>query len=238
MLNGITWQGLHSQLHFGATTKERKTPPPPKDRITDRVAFSSVTEDFTALFGKASYGERTLKYKFVISELSGPSYLEERVNQFTRWLYEPIGKSELYDDRREGYHYMATCTDIADPVYIGGVVAEITVTFAADPFLLSNRVFLPSEARWPDVDFDGSANAADASIILDGAVTDGAGDVIPLTDEQKLRADADRDGSINASDAVDVLDFVAEVGAGNYPDSPEGWAQFMNDRLADESGVL
>lgn len=183
MLNGITWQGLHSQLNFGATTKQRKISFPPKDRITDRAPYSSETEDFTELFGKASYEERTLKYKFVISDLSGPTYLEERVNRFICWLYEPIGKHELYDDRREGYHYMATCTDIAEPVYIGGVVAEITVTFAADPFLLSNKAFLPSESRWPDVNFDDSANAADASIILEGVADEGAGEIIPMTEE-------------------------------------------------------
>ena len=82
LINGITWNHLHSQLDFGATITERQLQLPEKDRITDRVPYSSITHDFTALYGNASYAERTLQYKFMISDENGIQYLKDRVERF------------------------------------------------------------------------------------------------------------------------------------------------------------
>lgn len=133
-MNGITWMNQHSETDFDATITERILPPPPKDRITERVPYSSVTYDFTALYGSATYGERTLQYKFMLSDYRGMTFLKNRVSQFIQWLYSSIEKSPLYDDTEEGYYYNAVCTDVSAPSYTGGTVAELTVTFMADPF--------------------------------------------------------------------------------------------------------
>lgn len=235
MLNGITWHGLHSQIDFGATVTERDTNVPQKDRITDRVPYSSVTHDFTELYGEASYPERILQYKFTISDERGIRYLKPRAERFKHWLYEPIEKSELYDDREANYHFNAVCTEFHEN-YTKGVIAEITVIFAADPFMLPNttsdRLAIPvSDSRYPDLDGDGRVTAADAAMILSASANLGAGLESGLTAEQELLADADRDGSITATDAALVQKFVVQIGTGIWSNDSEGWTDFLNYEL-------
>lgn len=162
MINGITWHGMHSQLDFGATLIERDTNFPEKERITERVPYSSVTYDFTELYGKASYPERELKYKFVISDERGIHYLKKRVDKFKKWLYNPISKSELYEDKETEYHFKAVCTQITEN-YTHPVKCEITVTFKADPYRMPSvppeRTAIPiSDCRYPDIDGDGRSH--------------------------------------------------------------------------------
>lgn len=242
MLNGITWHGLHSQIDFGATLTGRDTNVPEKDRITDRVPFSSVTYDFTELFGEASYPERTLQYQFTISDEHGIRYLKQRVDRFKRWLYEPIEKSDLYDDRESEYHFHAVCTEFHEN-YTNGVMAEITVVFMADPFLLPNvpseRLAISiSDSRYPDIDGDGRVSAADAALILSAAANLGTGMESGLTEEQELLADADRDGRITANDAALVQTFAAQCGSGIWDNTPEEWTKFLNYYLDKMPEVL
>ena len=137
LVNGITWLGLHSQLDFDATVTYRQLNLPERDRVTDRVPYSSITHDFTALYGPPGYAERTLQYKFMLSDERGIQYLKPRVERFKLWLYEPVEKSALYDDTETEYHFNAVCTSVSES-YTNGVIAELTVTFAADPFKFPN----------------------------------------------------------------------------------------------------
>lgn len=242
LMNGITWNNLHSQLDFGATITERQLQLPAKDRITDRVPYSSITHDFTALYGKASYAERTLQYKFMISDENGIQYLKDRVERFKRWLYEPIKKSALYDDTDKEYHFNAVCTSISES-YTNGVIAEITVTFAADPFKIPNVTanrfaILVSDCRYPDINGDGRVSATDAAKILSAAANLNTGMESGLTEEQELLADADRDGRITANDAALVQTFAAQCGSGIWDNSPEGWTKFLNYQLDRMSEVI
>lgn len=240
LINGISWKGLHSQLDFGATIIERQLQMPEKDRVTDRVPYSSITYDFTALYGKASYAERTLQYKFMISDEKGILYLKDRVERFKHWLCEPVKKSPLYDDTDKEYHFNAICTSISES-YTNGVIAEISVIFMADPFkipsVVSSRLAIPvSDCPFPDLDGDGSITAQDATLILTAAANIVAGLETELTEEQKLLADVDRDGKITARDAELVQTFSALCGAGFYTDDKDGWTKFLNyqlDRMAE-----
>ena len=242
MLNGITWHGLHSQLDFGATLTERDTNVPPRDRITDRVPYSSVTHDFSELFGEPSYPERTLQYKFTISDEHGIRYLRPRVERFKHWLYDPMDKSELYDDREEEYHFNAVCTEFHEN-YTNGVKAEITAVFQADPLMIPNvpaeMLAIPvSDCRYPDLDGDGRVTAADASLILIAAANMGVGQESGLTPEQELLADVNRDGTIDAVDASLVQVFASQCGAGIWNNDAEGWTDFINYQLGRMSEVL
>lgn len=242
MLNGITWHGLHSQIDFGATLTERDTNVPPRDRITDRVPYSSVTHDFSKLFGEPTYPERTLQYKFTISDEHGIRYLRPRVERFKHWLYDPMDKSELYDDREEEYHFNAICTEFHEN-YTNGVKAEITAVFQADPLMIPNvpaeRLAIPvSDCRYPDIDNDGRVTAADAAKILTAAANIGSGLDSGLTPEQEVLADANRDGVINAEDAVLVQLFASQCGAGVWSNDEEGWTDFINYNLDRKSEVL
>ena len=235
MLNGITWHGLHSLIDFDATMISRDTNPPQKDRITDRPPYSSVTYDFTELFGEPSYPERTLIYQFTISDERGIYYLKKRVNRFRKWLYSTSGKSALYDDREDDYHFNAVCTGFSEK-YTAGVIAEITVTFQAAPFMLPNvpleqRAIPVSDCRFPDLDGDGRVTARDAGLVQTAAANIGAGMPSGLTEEQELLADVNRDGIINAKDSGIILEFASLCGAGRYSNDADGWTEFINFKL-------
>ena len=235
MLNGIIWNGLHSLVDFDATLTSRDTNPPPKDRITDRPPYSSVTYDFTELFGKQSYPERTLQYQFMISDVRGIFYLKKRVGAFQKWLYDSVGKSSLYDAREDDYHFNAVCTGFSVK-YTAGVIAEITVTFQADPFMIPNvppeQYAIPvSDCRFPDFNQDGHIDASDAAVIETAAANIGAGLPSGLTEEQELLADVNRDSVINSEDTALVQEFVANAGAGKIENTPEGWTKFLNIKL-------
>ena len=82
--------------------------------------------------------------------------------------------------------------------------------------------------RYPNVLGGNYVTAADVSAILTAATNIGAGNPSGLTPEQELKADADRDGMITAVDAALVQEYITACGAGYYPDSPAGWAMFLN----------
>lgn len=83
---------------------------------------------------------------------------------------------------------------------------------------------------WPDINDDGSADAADASIIMQASADIGTTGESGLTAEQEIRADANRDGLINSEDAVLVLTFSALCGTGDYQQSPAEWNRFLRDQ--------
>lgn len=235
MLNGITWKGKHSLADFDATMISRDTNPPQKDRITDRPPYSSVTYDFTELFGEPSYPERTLQYQFMISDERGICYLKKRVNLFRKWLYGETGKSALYDDREDNYHFNAVCTGFSEK-YTSGVIAEITVIFQADPFMLPNvpaeQYAIPvSDCRFPDLDEDERVTAHEAALIQTAAANIGAQLPSGLTEEQEFLADVDRDGKITAKDSAIVLEFASLCGTHIYSNDAEGWTKYINYKL-------
>ena len=122
-------------------------------------------------------------------------------------------------------------------------MAEITVTFAADPFTIPDvapeQLAIPvSDSRYPDIDGDGSVTTVDASLILSAAANLNTGLDSGLTPEQELIADADRDGRITASDAALVRTFAAECGAGIWDNDPQGWVDFLNQQTGRLSEVI
>lgn len=237
-LNGIFWNEKHSRSDFGATTSGRDTGTPEKVRCQEKVAYSNVKYDFTALFGRQTYNDRKLQYEFTITD-HDCKRLRNRVNEFINWLYQPQGRNELHDSTDPDYHFLAELVS-AVPSYPYAVVAKIKVVFEAYPFRIPNvnDAYEADPDRWPDVNFDGVVDAADAAIILSGAVEDGAGGYTPLTEEQKLRADASRDGRIDAADAALVLDYISECGAGRFLNSPEGWAEYLNWKFDRNTEVI
>lgn len=237
-MRGIHFDGKHSWHEFHAVISACEKPVPEKKLVEETVPYSNVTYDFSCLNGKQTYKDRTLKYTFTL--LSSARHIRQKYHDFVRWLYTPSERIPLRDDEEEGYHYLAKCTAISKPEYKGGT-CKLTVTFTAYPLRIPDRppvIYTEETAPWPDVNFDGSVDAADAAMILAGVAEDGAGGYAPFTDEQKRRADANRDGSIDASDVALVLAFVSECGAGHYADSPQGWVQFLNDFMAGEEGII
>lgn len=236
--NGITWNGMHSCADLDAVCKSRSTPPPKPIKRHERVAYSNITWDFSALGGVREYENRTLSYVFTITELDWRR-CRERVNAFLKWLYAPMSFQELWDSADPEYHYRAKLSS-AVPSYTRGVCCEITAEFEAYPYRIPNAdlAYPVDESYYPDLDGDGSVTALDALMIQDAAANVGAGEPSGLTPEQERRADADRDGEITASDAQLVLEFSASAGGGDYTDDPKGWAAFLNDQQGRKPEVI
>lgn len=237
-MRGIHFNGKHSWYQFHAVISSSEKTVPEKKLVEETVPYSNVTYDFSCLNNKQTYKDRTLKYTFTL--LGSSRHIRQKYDDFVSWLYTPSERIPLRDDEEEGYHYLAKCTAISKPEYKGGT-CKLTATFTAYPLRIPDRpsvIYTEETAVWPDVNFDGSADAADAALILQYAAEAGSGSSEMFTDEQKRRADANRDGRIDASDAVLVLAYVSECGAGNYANTPAGWVRFLNDRLAREEGKL
>ncbi|MDE5583121.1 MAG: hypothetical protein K2J08_05410, partial [Ruminococcus sp.] len=62
MTEGITINEKHSFYRYGLRLLKRSVGNAPKDEYTERVPFSSVTYDFSGIYGR-SFGERTLAYQ-------------------------------------------------------------------------------------------------------------------------------------------------------------------------------
>lgn len=102
MIEGFSVNGVHSYHTFGLRILERKIGSAPKDSMTERVPFSNVTYDFSRIFGKQSYGERTLSYELEFICMD-KKIAQERVIEILKKL-KWDGRKNLYDDLLCDYH--------------------------------------------------------------------------------------------------------------------------------------
>ncbi len=235
MIRGITINNQHSWNTHRLRLLERSIGMPPKDEHKERVPYSNVTLDFAQLYGKPTYGDRTLVYKFEFLCMN-QTLAQKKLDVIFSW-FSYQGKTKLYDDMVPGYYFVAECINMSYSENHG--IYVITVTFTASPFkyLVVN---LPAytASSYPDLNGDGVVDATDAAIILEAATAVGAGESTGLTLMQEVLADVDRDGTITATDASIVTSFATAVGTGQYENTPEGWAQYMNTIYPKEEGVL
>jgi hypothetical protein len=236
-MNAIDFNGKNSLMDFGAVITKRNIGYPARKIVEETVPYSSVTYDFSALYGENAYSDRTLEYEFSIV-CSSPTELHRRISRFINWLYSPTEKLKLHDYRDEEYDFMARCTSAVPET--NATAGIVSVTFSASPYkypIASAGHYTLSSAPYPDINGDGVVNASDAAEILTAASLIGAGMDSGLTAEQERLADADGDGRITATDAALVQAFISSVGIGEYPNTPEGWVQFRNDSLAQEESL-
>lgn len=235
MKNGIEFAGKHSYYDFGAVVTKRKISVPKKKKVKESVPYSSTVYDFSEIYGEKVYEQRQMQYVFSISD-GDSDVLQKRLTDFVSWLY-PSSKDKLYDERIKDSYFVAECITIE--VEESPFVALVTVTFEADPEQYPITPEQPYElSSYPDLDGDGAVTAADAALILSAASAIGAGSASGLTPTQEALADVDRDGVITATDAAIVTEFATAVGAGRYPDTPEGWTEFMNTKTSQEEGKV
>lgn len=233
-MKGITFAGAHSWYSHGLRLLERNIGMPPKDEHKERVPYSSITHDFSQLYGAAAYGERTLVYKFEFLCMNRIE-VQSRLDAISAWL-SCCGKQALRDDMIPGYHFDAECVSMPYTEHHG--VCTITATFRASPFRIPDNLPNPHIGHYPDVNGDGTVDATDAALILEAAGRLGAGEASGLTPEQEAIADADLDGAITATDAAIVSEFAALTGSGNYTNDAAGWAKYMQARQAQMEGVI
>jgi len=238
-MRGIYFDGKHSWHTFRAVISRSKKPVPAKKLCDETVPYASVLYDFSCLGGKQSYEARTLEFVLTFMAPSRRALIR-KYEDMVGWLYAPTERIPLRDDEEPFTHYLAKCTAISEPEYVG-CVCRITVTFSAYPLRIPNRpsvVYTAETAPYPDVNLDGDVDASDATMILTIAASIGAGEDPGVTEEQLDRADANRDGEIDSSDATLVLQFAASCGAGDYRNDHAGWVKFLNDQNAKQEGRI
>lgn len=237
-MQGIQFNEKHSWFDFRAVISNRKIGYPPKKQMAETVPYSSRIFDFSALYGIQIYGERTLQYTFSILGCTRID-VQQKLDRFIAWLMKPSGNLPLYDETLPDSHFEARCTEVSEPVYMGGTVAQLTVTFSAAPYRMPNHraAGIIRSARYPDINGDGTADAVDASIVQAAASNIGNGSPSGLTPMQELLADVDGDGVVSAVDASILLQYAAKCGNGMYTADYPGWMQFVQDYNA-KTGVM
>ena len=228
-MRGIYFNEKHSWYDFHAVISESEKPIPEKKLVEESVPYSNVTFDFSSISGAQAYQDRSLKYKFTVLS-SSPRPIERKADGFMRWLYEPSERIRLKDDSEEGYHYLAKCTEISTPEFIGNVCI-LTATFKAYPFRIPDggTAYTTEQTRFPDLNQNGRVDVSDATLVLTAVSNIGSGQPSGLTEEQEYLADADMDGQITAKDAALIQEFVSRAGAGYYDSyDPDDWTKFLN----------
>ena len=232
MIKGISVNGKHSYGSFKLRMLSRSVGSPPKDDHTERVPFSNVTYDFDSIFGKPSYGERTLQYRFEFIDMN-LEMSEDKLINILNWLHW-AGYLDLYDDMLPNYHFEAREPEVSWSENHG--VYTFDMTFKANPAIVPN----PNRLKYnegnvviPDVNEDGTVNSSDASAILSAFGDTQTGEATKLTDKQKLAADADMNGRINGVDASMVLDFYERRSTGGYEGMTlaQAWAEYLTKRF-------
>lgn len=237
-MQGIRFNGKHSWCDFRAVISKRKIGNPPKKRMEETVPYSNQVFDFSALYGIQVYGERTLQYTFSILGCSRTD-VQKKLDRFILWLMEPSGNLPLYDEMMPDSHFEARCTEVSEVTFIGSAAAQLTVTFTAAPYRIPNSTMVGviRNARYPDINGDGTADAVDASLIQTAASRIGNGSPSGLSPVQELLADVDGDGVISAVDASILLEYAAKCGTGVYTADFQGWMRFVQDHNA-KIGVM
>lgn len=236
MNKGITVNGLHSYLRFGLKMLKRNIGAAPKDSCTERVPFSSVTHDFSRIYGAPAYGERTLSYTFEFMERRC-DIAEERITAVLEWLHFS-GRLDLWDDMLPNHRF-----EVREPAVSWSEnhgVYSITAVFKADPAMKPNPnlLYTADTVNFPDINGDGIITSVDASMILDAVADITAGEDTGLTPAQLRACDANMDGKITAADATLVLNFYAAVQEGKYPGDINGWAAYINAYFGMDKGVI
>lgn len=222
--------GRHSYGSFKLRMLSRSVGSPPKDDHTERVPFSNVTYDFDSIFGKPSYGERTLKYRFEFIDTKLETSEDTLIN-ILDWLHWS-GRLNLYDDMLPNYHFKAREPTVDWSENHG--VYTFDMTFKADPAIVPN----PNKMKYnegniviPDVNGDGLVDSSDSSLIFSAYSDISVGKDPGLTDKQKLAADANMDGYIDSSDASMIMTFYTNFSTGSYKGmtAAQAWAAYLTE---------
>lgn len=226
MRAALTIGNINTYYTLGLKCLKRNIGAAPKDNYTERVPFSSVTHDFSSVYGK-SYGERTLSYKFELM-----CFHTRRAQDMVTKIIESLhwdGRKKLIDSLMPDYYFNVSEPSVSYEEKHG--VYTFTLTFKAEPHMYpnSNKMYTADTIHFPDINGDGVVDGTDTTLILAAVGELAAGRPSGLTPEQERAADADMDGLITAADATLAQRFYTAALAGDYENSRAGFAEFMND---------
>ena len=127
---------IASHDDFGASVKERETPPPKKKTIKETLPFSNATYDFSSINGETYWEERELSYVFEIIATT-PEELEEKKTAFANWVMN-VANEEIHDPYIDGYHFLGTFDSMDYDDEESADKSTITVNFTAYPYKIAN----------------------------------------------------------------------------------------------------
>ena len=123
---------------FSASVAERKPPNPPKKKsIKEKVPFSNVTHDFSAINGEIYWEERELEYTFEILA-DTPEELERLRMAFTNWV-NGVTSQDIFDPYIPDYHFNGTCENVDYKDDESLFKTTVTVKFLAYPYQIANE---------------------------------------------------------------------------------------------------
>lgn len=128
-------KGTHDE--FGASVSTRSISAPKKKLIKEKVPFSNVTYDFSAINGELYWEERELEYELEMIADS-PESLERRKSALCRWLMNVVAE-EIHDPYDSDYHFIGTFDDVDINDDEGMEKTVLTVTFSAYPYKIRNK---------------------------------------------------------------------------------------------------
>lgn len=224
MNEGIEIDNTHTFRNFGLKMKKRHIGNAPKDEYTERVPYSSITYDFSEIYGK-SYGERILSYsfEFMCSDRTTAQDNIVEILNFFHWK----GRKKLCDALMPDYYFEVREPEVQWNENHG--VYTIEMIFKASPEILPFDAFLKKNVILPDVNGDEAVNSIDASLIENAYINISTGKPSGLTEEQEKIADANIDGSINSIDAGLVMGFYTACSTEKYECTKDGWTRYLND---------
>lgn len=137
MLDQLIIEEKESLTDFDASVTESATNPPEKKSVKEKVPFSNIVYDFSAINGEVYWEERKLEYVFEITADS-PQELEQKKTAFSSWVMS-AQNAKIYDPYIEDYHFIATFDSIKFKDEEHKEKTTATVTFAAYPYKVANK---------------------------------------------------------------------------------------------------
>lgn len=215
--------GDKASLDFGASVAERTIGQPKKKEIKEKIPFSNITYDFSAINGELYWEERPLKYIFEILA-DTPEELEEKKTAFSSWIMN-VFNEEIHDPFIKDYHFVGTYSDMNFADEEDVEKTTVSVNFAAYPYKIANepRVYRQTISAGNTVVMDIENNSShrltptleiegNVSITLDG-VTYSAGNGTYTDDTLKIKVgmNAMQVKNTGANEASLTITFNEEV---------------------------
>ena len=121
---------------FEASLAKIKVALPKKKSIKEKVPFSNITHDFSAINGEIYWEEREIECVFEITADS-PESLEEKKAAFSDWVMK-VFNEEIHSPYIPDYHYIGTYEDMTPDDEDDVEKTTITVKFTAYPYKIAN----------------------------------------------------------------------------------------------------
>lgn len=135
--SGIYTDNTHSYINFGMCYASKNVGLPTKRTVKKSIPYRDGSIDFTMLYGRNYYDERTVTYTF--EEIGDTaSELQMRVDLFSEWLLS-LTDCDIYDDELHFWHWHGSCDSVSVDYDADGLKATISVAFSFYPFKIANE---------------------------------------------------------------------------------------------------